>query len=146
MHTLLGYRFDHLMLERIQSGEKKNQTCRMLSIRMVIDDIEKEKNFYIHLLGVAPLVENEWQVLLPLSPGVTLNLISAENKSISDQGSEFMENKIPLELDLQIENIQATWKTVSEQFDCPDKNLCSVGSKKMFHVISPAGITLRFWQ
>jgi hypothetical protein len=145
MHTLLGYRFDHFLLEKIPEGSTQTPFCQMLSLRMVIPDLAKEKCFYLQLLGVTPLIESDQQVILPISPGVTLNLISAE-KPISLPHSESLHPLKSLELDLQIENIETTWQTARDLFHCPDDVLCRFGSKKMFHVISPAGIILRFWQ
>lgn len=142
MHTLLGYRFDHLLLEKIPGSGIKQAQSQLLSIRLVVDNLEQEKNFFTRLLKIDPLVENEMQVLLPISSGTTINLLA----STLDQKYPPVHSTPGLELDILVNDIQSIWKNTAELRHSPEKPPSAVGSRRMFQITSPAGILLRLWQ
>ena len=145
MHNLLGYRFDHLLLENIPKPAAPNSLCQMLSIRMAVDDISAEKAFFRQILDIVPLVENEYQVLLPLSQALTLNLLSRNGPNIESADSGALPFAT-IELDFLSENIRTTLDLIRQISGNPEESLTMAGSRQMTKITSPSGITLRFWE
>jgi hypothetical protein len=142
MHNLLGYRFDNLMQERISNGADKQLPCRALSFRIPVSELGKEKDFFVQLLGISPLVENDGLVIIPISNGVTLNLMAVDPNQPADPAA-----KAPaLELDVRVTGFQKAWQTASRLYHCREDALSVAGSRRSFKVTSPSGIVLRLWQ
>lgn len=136
MHSLLGYRFDNLMREKMTGGPEKKPPFRSLSFRVPVANLAEEAEFFTRLLGITPLVENTSQVILPLANGITLILIAVNSGQPAPA----------LELDMRVTGIQKVWQTARKLYHCRDDALSTSGTRRTFKVTSPSGIVLRLWQ
>jgi hypothetical protein len=142
MHNLLGYRFDNLLQEKLTDGADKQPACQALTFRIPVSELAKEKDFFVQLLGISPLVENGGLVIIPISNGITLNLMAVDPNQPPDQAA-----KTPaLELDVRVTGFQKAWQTARRLYHCREDALTAAGSRRSFKVTSPSGIVLRVSQ
>jgi hypothetical protein len=142
MHNLLGYRFDNLLQEKLTDGAGKQPACQALTFRLPVSELAKEKAFFVQLLGTTPLVENDGLVIIPISNGITLNLMAIDPAQPADPAAKIT----ALELDVRVTGFQKAWQIARRLYHCREDALSAAGSRRSFKVTSPSGIVLRLWQ
>lgn len=145
MHALLGYRFDRLIRERLLKGVKQTPSMSLFSIRLLVRDLEREKNFYNRLLDVAPLAETEEYVIFPISDEVTLLLVSFQGLSPNKEDKDFSQFS-GIELNLETRHIHEVWQRALKLDKEMPSDLVFEKNMKVFFIKSPEGTMLRFWQ
>ncbi len=96
----------------------------------------------MQLLGTSPLVENDGLVIIPISNGITINLMAVDPTQPANPAA-----KAPaLELDVRVTEFQKAWQVANRLYHCREDTFSVAGSLRSFKVTSPSGIVLRLWQ
>jgi hypothetical protein len=143
MPSLLSYRFDQLMHDKLSNAT--NTHCKLLSIRILVNDMEHEQAFYTQVLGCPFRVEEDSSVVLPLSEGINLVLVPMPNTT-ADKKEGILPLVNRVELDFETREIHSLWKNLCSTTLGQVSELIHVGKERMFKAISPSGMLLRLRQ
>ena len=147
MSTLLSFRFDQMIFEQLSKGLNVASPFTLLSICLYVGNINNEKNYFSHILGIAPCFENKNTVVLPISDEIMFLLRNVDKK---DPGSYQDDSFIPevgqVEIDLETKNLLLTWQNAQTVTSWHSSKIFSTRYSCLFKIINPTGLILCFWQ
>jgi hypothetical protein len=141
MPSLLSYRFEQLIHE---SSSTQKSRCRLLAIRLYVDDLESEKTFYANLLDCIPQEESEQSASFPLANGIRLILTRAKRGDSSSTKS-FHPASGQVELELETRDLITIWQNLKSSVALGKQWIFSE-AQQMLRLLSPAGLLLNFRQ
>ena len=141
MPSLLSYRFEQLIHESVTTQKSR---CRLLAIRLYVDDLESEKTFYTNLLDCIPQEESEQSASFPLANGIRLVLASAKTGD-STSKKAFHPAGGQVELELETRELMTIWKNLKTTM-IVGKQWILLQTQQMLRLLSPTGLLLNFRQ
>lgn len=147
MSTLLSFRFDQMILEQLSKGIDITSPFTLLSICLYVSNIQSEKIYFSHILGITPYFENKNTVVLPISNEITLLLRDVEKiDTDSYQDEAFIPEIGQVELDLETKDLELTWQNAQTLKSWHSSKIVSTRYSRLFKVVNPTGLIFCFWQ
>jgi catechol 2,3-dioxygenase-like lactoylglutathione lyase family enzyme len=139
MHSLFSYRFDRWMHEKSPHVPGQMNLCKLLTVRLFVNDLAQEKAFYTGVLAVTPLAEDEQSVTLPLAEGIALVLASAGRGT-----NEGLLGRV--ELELETSDLRPLWQSARAAALSKVSELLVANGALAFNALSPTNLWLNLNQ
>jgi len=139
MPSLFSYRIDRWMHAKLTPEPGQKTTCKLLTIRIYINNLVQEKAFYIGVLGVIPLAEDAQSVTLPLADGVALVLTSAPRGA-----NESLLGRV--ELELETSDLRPLWQSAHAAALGKVSEMLVANGALAFNALSPTNLWLNLHQ
>ena len=139
MRSLFSYRFNRWMHEKSPHVPDQRNLCKLLTVRLFVDDLAQEKTFYTGVLAVTPLTEDEQSVTLPLAEGIALVLASARRGA-----NEGLLGCV--ELELEASDLRPLWQSARAAARSKVSELLETNGALAFHALSPTNLWLNLNQ